>query len=308
MGEGFEADPSHIAGYGVLVEESQLSAVMMHVQLNGGADGGFTGLMSLIRQPVDSYVTETCARLADRAGRLISVGRELQRAAWVYSGADRSAYELFDALAGIATGYRDFPDPAEYPAGEDPTAGLAAPEPEDADIREVLDEVGGSIDIIDDAVAWVTGWSPASTLVEPMSGNWTRLERAGEVLIQAGDATELVAGNLTTPLSTVDLCGVDDRHAQTGRGPDRPSGRDVLGARSRLDSPDQSRGTGYRRVPHRQADARRAAGGDRPGQPRGRGRAESCRLRAGQRGGADRTDPGAARPGQRASRCGVGCR
>lgn len=128
---------------------------------------------------------------------------QVPTAAWVYSGADESAYQTFDHLTpGVVTGYKDFPSPIPYSAGDEPK--LEAPPHEEADIRGLLDEVGGLINGVDDAIAFLTGWSPVSALVEPMSGNWTELSRAGAVLTQAGDGAEVVAGNLSSKLSTLD--------------------------------------------------------------------------------------------------------
>src|SRR5699024_3337972 len=50
----------------------------------------------------------------------------------------------------------------------------------------------------------ITGWSPVSGIVEPMSGNWTELERAAKVLAQAGDGAETLTSNLTSPLGRLD--------------------------------------------------------------------------------------------------------
>lgn len=207
MGEGFKADPDHVAGYGLLLDESSghMASIAGHVGNNAESDGEYTGLMSIIKTPVDTYAHKTSVRMFNRVDKLTYSAPELTRAAWVYSGADEKAYTEFDhTLPNQVTGYKDFPDPVAYPAADNPEAGLDAPDPEDADIRGLLDEVGGSINAIDDAVNWVTGWSPISALVEPMSGNWTRLERAGTVLGQAGDAAEKVSSNLTSGLSTLD--------------------------------------------------------------------------------------------------------
>lgn len=207
MGEGFKADSDHIAGYGLLVDEvaGQMSVTSAHVSRDAAADGDFTGIMALLKKPVDEYAEKTDTRLSDRCDRLLGAGEELKRAAWLYSGAEESAYkDLSMTGLGPVEYIKDYPDPVSYKVPEDATEGLSAPDPEDADIRELLDEVGGAINGIDDAVEWITKWSPVSALVSPMSGNWTRMERAGEVLIQAGDAAEIIATNLTEPLKKLD--------------------------------------------------------------------------------------------------------
>lgn len=207
MGEGFKADPDHIAGYGVLVDNvadqvAELSAFLRHA----AADDGYTGLMELIKDPVDAYATATCGRMDERFEHLAGSSTELTKAAWMYSGAEEDAYTdlSFSSAGGPEEVIKDYPDPVSYDVAKDATGKLEPPEDEDADIRALLDDVGGSINLIDDAVAAVTGWSPVSELVEPMSGNWTSLSNAGTVLSDSGDAAENIASNLTEPLSKLD--------------------------------------------------------------------------------------------------------
>lgn len=206
MGDGFEADPDHIAGFGVLVDEiagqtTELSAFVRHAK----ADEGFTGLMSLLEGPVNTYAQAACDRLDSRFDRLNNASTELTRAAWMYSGADEDAYNDISMNAGGPEDViKDYEDPVSYDLAEDATGKLEPPKVKDADIRGLLDDVGGLIDGIDDAVAYLTGWSPVSELVEPMSGNWNSLDTAGAVLHDAGDAAEKIAANLTEPLSKLD--------------------------------------------------------------------------------------------------------
>lgn len=208
MAEGFKANPDHIAGYGLLVHDAgmDLSSVASYANQAARADDGFSGLMSLLRAPVDAYAYATYNRLYPKHLLLTRSADSLNTAAWMYTTADVNAYTTYNQTLDGQTQaqVKDFPNPVAYPPADDPVAGLKAPEPENADIRAILDEIGGSINIIDDAVYFFTNWSPVSALVEPMSGNWTRLERAGEVLKQVGDGAEKVAGNLTGGLSTLD--------------------------------------------------------------------------------------------------------
>lgn len=206
MGEGFKADPDHVAGYGVLVDKvadqvAELSTFVRHAE----AGEGFTGLMEMIKKPVDAYATAARDRMDERFDRLSGTSTELTRAAWMYSGAEEDAYtELSMNASGPEEVIKDYSDPASYDVAKDATGKLELPKDEDADILGLLDDVGGSINFIDDAVSTLTGWSPVSQLVEPMSGNWTSLSNAGEVLRRAGDASEDVANNLTEPLSKLD--------------------------------------------------------------------------------------------------------
>ncbi|MBP2322743.1 hypothetical protein JOF56_003128 [Kibdelosporangium banguiense] len=208
MAEGFKANPDHIAGYGLLVHDAgmDLSSVASWTNQWARADEGFSGLMQLLKGPVDAYAYATYNRMYPKHLLLTRSANNLNTAAWMYTTSDVNSYTTYSkTLAGEdRVEVKDFPNPVAYPPAEDPVAALKVPEAENADIRGILDEVGGSINVIDDAVNFITGWSPVSALVEPMSGNWTRLERAGEVLKCAGDGAEKVAKNLTTGLSTLD--------------------------------------------------------------------------------------------------------
>ncbi|MQA08459.1 MAG: hypothetical protein GEU98_07885 [Pseudonocardiaceae bacterium] len=214
MAEGFHAVPEQIAGYGVLVDtvSKQLSGIQQYVAENAKAGPGFDGLvMSLIKAPVDTYALETSKRILSHGNHLVDTGTELKRTAWDYSGADKSAYQIF-ADDGISnpnvppqvTGYKDFPDPVSYPAGSDPAAALKPPEIAEADIQSKVDEVGGSLKVIDWAVSQVTGWSPVEAITEPISGNWNSLKASGEALKNAGTALEESLDNLTKALPTLD--------------------------------------------------------------------------------------------------------
>ncbi|WP_199430908.1 hypothetical protein [Qaidamihabitans albus] len=206
MGEGFAVEEGHLAGFSVLSGElsGQVASLMGHVSREARPDTGYTGLMELLKPPVEAYAQATTVRLANRVDRFNGMAKELNRAAWMYTGQDEEAYQTFDdpRMPWEPTGYKDFPDPVSYSPGEEPA--LDAPPHEDADVRGLLDEVGGLINTVDDAIAFITGWSPVSALVEPMSGNWTELSRAGTVLTQTGDGAEVVAHNLTSQLATLD--------------------------------------------------------------------------------------------------------
>ncbi|WP_028472485.1 WXG100 family type VII secretion target [Nocardioides alkalitolerans] len=202
MGESFHVEEEHLAGFAVLCSDLSLqtASVMGHVLNEAKAESGFTGLMELVKPAVDEYAHLTGVRIANRVDLLTAMGTELNRAAWDYSGADRKSYEeISPIMPGQVTGYKDFPGPVGYPAGTAPS--LDAPALEEADIRGILDDVGGSINAVDDAIAFITGWSPVTELVTPMSGNWNALSRAGTVLEQTGDGAEQVATNLTTQLA-----------------------------------------------------------------------------------------------------------
>jgi uncharacterized protein YukE len=205
MAEGFAVKEAHVAGFSGLADDLSMQAadLMGHAHNEACATSGFTGLMQLVKTPVDAYAQATTLRLADKVDRFNGMSNELLRAAWVYSGADQSVYEMHGGpVPGQVTGYRRFPDPEAYRV-RTPLA-LEVPGHEEADVRALLDEVGGSLNVIDDVVSYITGWSPVTEIVSPLSGNWTELSRAGEVLTQTGNGAETLAANLTAALAQLD--------------------------------------------------------------------------------------------------------
>ncbi len=214
MAEQFTADPPAIAGYGVLIETvcDQLSATQNYADAHGGARaGGFDGLMSLIRDPVDFYASETSKRIVNHSNDLYNTATEVKRAAWVYSGTEEANYQIFSDDSyekpnrkPRVVGYKDFPDATAFPVAQDPTGSLTPPDIEPADIKSKVDEIGGSIEIINEAVHFITGWYPIDEIVRPLAGNWNALSGAGEALTKTGDAVEAALGNLTGALPRLD--------------------------------------------------------------------------------------------------------
>lgn len=210
MSEGFDVSSPTVAGYGVLCEEvrEQLRTEVVFIAAHGGATAGFTGALGLLREPVDAYADAASRRLSKRAVALEETALELKRAAWAYSGADRESYERFDRNAYPTSvepkpTYKDFPDAEHFPV-VDPTGALTPPDIAEPDIRAKVDEVGGLLNAIDDAVDFVTGWSPVTAITEPISGNWNALDAAGQALISAGDALDASLANLTDGIGRLD--------------------------------------------------------------------------------------------------------
>src|SRR5699024_4847866 len=136
---------------------------------------------------------------------------ELTRAAWMYIGQEADVSHQMNDLQGVLTPEipggstrqeEDFPNAVPYSIGEE--LALNPPQHEDPDIRALVDDVGGSIKVVDEAISAITTGSPVSEILEPMPGNWTELERSAKVLVQAGNGAETLASNLTSPLSKLD--------------------------------------------------------------------------------------------------------
>lgn len=203
MTEGFAVKEDHVAGFGVMTSEihGQTLSTLVHVH-EARPETGYSGLMMALVGPLNHYCDTTVDRIADRSRLVGEMQGELNRAAWRYHTTDESVYTemvvLRPPLPPLSVPrIRAFPHPVHYHPGAEPD--LAVPGHEEPPIQSVIEDVGGSIQAIDWAVRKV--WeSPVEAIVEPLSGNWTELERAAEVLTQVGDALELVAGNLTAQL------------------------------------------------------------------------------------------------------------
>lgn len=213
MGEGFEVKPPYVAGYGVLTLHvgEQFAAVSRYVQENARAREGFDGLMEIVRDPVNGYAAKTAVRLSSIGSLLYNTSDELTRTAWVYTGAERESYERYSDTSHEkpgqkpqVVGYKDFPNPVELPIPALVRDDLKAVDIEPADIKEQVDEVGGSLRVIDAVVSTVSGWSPVEAIVEPMSGNWNAIKGAGEALANAGNAVDEALSNLTGSLGRLD--------------------------------------------------------------------------------------------------------
>lgn len=213
MLDGFDVDAGHLAGFADMANElsNQAYSLSRHVSCEAAADTGYTGLMEAVKPYVNSYAQAASERFSNHVDRLIGVSNELTRAAWLYIGEDvevsTTVNNLMVALTPQVLGEpntleEEFPDYISYSDGEE--LSLEVPPHDDPDIGALIDDVGGSIKAVDKPIAALTGWSPVSEIVEPMSGNWTELERAGKVLTQAGNGAETLASNLTSPLSKLD--------------------------------------------------------------------------------------------------------
>ena len=203
MTEGFAVREDHVAGFGVMTSEihGQTLSTLVHVH-EARPETGYDGLMSALVGPLDAYCDTTVDRIADRSRLVGAMQEELNLAAWRYHTTDESVYtEMVVQRPPLpplqVPRIRAFPHPVHYSAGAEPD--LAVPGHDEPPIQGLIEDVGGSIRAIDWAVRQV--WeSPVEAIVEPLSGNWTELERAAEVLTQVGDALELVAANLTAQL------------------------------------------------------------------------------------------------------------
>jgi hypothetical protein len=206
----FTVEPEHVAGYSTLAFHSSLQALRIgsYVGQYADADGGFTGLMSVLRPIVDGYAETGRDRMDEHDHRLQTVHSGLEDAARSYAGMDAANAEtvqqpMHHGEQAPSRPSQGFPNAVPYPSAVNPLDVLEPPAERDADIRALLDETGGLINGIDDVVHAVTGFSPVEAIVEPVSGDWTSLERAAEALNNAATASNDLATNLVDPLSTL---------------------------------------------------------------------------------------------------------
>jgi hypothetical protein len=204
----FTVEPEHVAGYSTLAFHSSLQAlnIGIYVSQRADADSGYTGVMSALRPIVDGYAETARERMDEHDHRLHTVHRGLEDAALSYAGMDAANADNLDQQlprGETVPAEPAFPNAVPYPSAVNPLDVLEPPAERDADIRALLDETGGLINGIDDVVHAVTGFSPVEAIVEPVSGDWTSLQRAAEALTNAATASNDLATNLVGSLGTL---------------------------------------------------------------------------------------------------------
>lgn len=223
MSEYFNVNPAEVFGMGALAEhltESMTKVDQLVVEAQPGE--GYTGAMMMALKPaISEYATGTATRLTSRHRTVTHMGYSLRQAGWRYTAADRShAEDLVKQHSRLSQTevctptddnrlqVDDLTGAASYPVGEIPD--LTAPPHRQADIKGLIDQTSGLLVDIDEGIRKVTDivlddpWSPLSEVVKPLSGNWTELERAGEVFSKCGTATETIGGSLKSGAERVD--------------------------------------------------------------------------------------------------------
>ncbi|TSE00776.1 hypothetical protein FOS14_07135 [Skermania sp. ID1734] len=206
--ESFAVDCAEIFGMGTLAQELAVRAEQARglLPLATHSDG-YHGLMWALKPAIDGFAADTQTRLLARQQGLESLGFDLRKAGWRYNTQDRAnADSIADQHARIQEGAEarysvdEMPGAARFPLSE--PSDLSPPEVAAADVASVIDETRGVVSGVDAAIRTITGWirdepwSPLLMVIEPLSGNWTELERAGEIFAKSGNASEDVAKNL----------------------------------------------------------------------------------------------------------------
>lgn len=201
MAEGFKVEPAHVAGYGLYLWDvySYLSSIGGFVQSHGRADSRYRGLVGMLSGTANANADSVVTKIRDVGNATVETAAALKKAAWVYSGAEETAYTEFDEM-GERTGYKEFPDPAPYhqpwrPDGGTPTEPVYKP----ADIEDVFD-MEGVIGMLNDFVRWLIGFDPMAALGELISGDWGALTYTGDVMTEAGEHLGAAAVNLQEKL------------------------------------------------------------------------------------------------------------
>lgn len=182
--------------------------------------GGVTAILG--KEAVAPFAGAVRDRIDRRATGMEVMGFQLKQSAWRYSSSDRgNADRLAQEHSRIENfgGYQGyFVDPmanaAQYPPGDEPD--LTIPEPSDTDFRSVVDASTGILTEIDKHIYEVTkwmaenvtggddGWSPLGQMIEPLTGNWGELERAGDSFEKSGAACEGIAQSLKSGSERLD--------------------------------------------------------------------------------------------------------
>jgi uncharacterized protein YukE len=97
--------------------------------------------------------------------------------------------------AGASGSYEDLSEPTEQ---------LTTPGSYDDTVASQVDEIGGTVGIINDVYEWVTGDSLLQKIVEPITGDWGRLYSLADAWDNVGGSSTSVNANVTSAVGSVD--------------------------------------------------------------------------------------------------------
>lgn len=223
MIEEFRARPSQIAGLGNAVSEigRDNKRTADFVSANGPPRDSFSGeIIGTLLTPLTEFADATKSRMTEMADVNIWTSVELNKAAWVYHDREAKNYAALNAhtvhlggddywsdptaeLHGITEGYGGavaYPKPAEI--------NLDPPAANKEDVAALISEASGWLGDVNEAVKNTTRmagaeFDPLGTVLSPISGNWSELNRIGETHKIAGNAFEASAKNMDDGLSRV---------------------------------------------------------------------------------------------------------
>lgn len=219
MSGEFKARPSEVAGIAVLADSigSDARAAARFLDEQTRPSGDTSGdIMQMLLGPFSLATDFMHGRYDDLSSTCLSIGVELNRAAWMYADQEKKNYDaLNDNLlicplpeAGVGsenpgTGAAEsFPEPARYVAVE--SVNLTPPETGAEDIRKLIADSAGWLGDVDDAIKAYSKWSPLEEVIKPISGNWNELKRIGDAYKIAGEAMEKSGKNLAAGAKQVD--------------------------------------------------------------------------------------------------------
>jgi uncharacterized protein YukE len=204
MGEGFRVHPHWLSGYAKLLyhetdggDNGNVRFIRNYIDYWCHATDGYTGLMSGLKAPVDTYANAVHDRLTTDMGIGSGTADELDRATWVYLHVEKENTRRLDDGT-----YYSAPDAA---AKTYPRSDPELPEPSaEIDFGALFEEFGKDVKDIDFFVSELLGWKVHRELIVDITGDWSKLAKAGEALMHSGDATETIAGSLRNGLNTLD--------------------------------------------------------------------------------------------------------
>lgn len=218
--EELAARSDEIAGLGVLADRIGNETLASHHYLltHGGLNDTLPGqILQRLAPFIDNLRDGTRSRHVHLADNCISLGDELNRAAWLYVEQDNKTYDILNAHIELlpipltdrgssqrqAVGHiQDYVDPSDY--GH--PSGIDYPSPDTAadDVREALDEAAGWLGQIDRTIHELSGWSPLTEALAPITGNWNEISRVGRAYEIAGEAMAAAGTSLAAGVHRVD--------------------------------------------------------------------------------------------------------
>ncbi|MFI5779013.1 hypothetical protein [Nocardia sp. NPDC051570] len=227
MGETFKANPSELAGFGVLVggigEDAATAATFIGTEgypaswLHGPI---IDGLLAPVRGAADG----TKSRMDTLADTTNVTGLELNKAAWMYSDQDNRSYDALNNhtyLGPVGPGKPNttpgtieafgvteaYASPASYSKPEEFT--LDKPQANKEDTAALIGEVAPVLGDLNETIKNITRTAgseidPLGKCLEPIPGNWSEVRRIGEAYKAAGNGMEACGKNLESGLKRID--------------------------------------------------------------------------------------------------------
>ncbi|MFD4367755.1 hypothetical protein [Rhodococcus sp. NPDC058521] len=222
-GEQFRAEPEYVAGLGVAFAEigKDSQSIADFVGKNGPPGEFFSGpIISTLLEPFTSAAERTKARMSDIARVNTQTSLELNKAAWMYDDQEAKNFAALNEhtkqLGGRSSTYNSDVEVEGTTAAYDVVTAfpkveqinLDEPSANREDLAALISEASGWLGDVNEAIKSTTRmagveWDALGTVLKPITGNWTELNRIGEAYKIAGNAFEASAKNLDDGVNRV---------------------------------------------------------------------------------------------------------